>query len=325
MSAVSCIDIFDQRTGAWTTADGRRYTRVLRVITNAATDGPAVAIGATGINRGDQYFISVGEQDPYSYCQSMTASQEEGDALGWIVIVEYGPYGADSMGGGPQQNPLLMPIDVKWTLRDQAVVVDMDINGNTITNTAGDPFDPPLEEDDPRPYLTVVRNEPVFNLALMQTYRNAINTDQWAGFPPLMAKVYNISPSSQFHQDAGWYYQVTYEFEFLYPASTYKGINGYRRTILSQGWRAISVVSGNKYQITYKGLPVTEPCLLDKNGYLINTTSQQPYWCVFQTKPELAFTDTFQFDPAALTCQRTGFQWGYGSPFYNGSTPWSPS
>ena len=68
-------------------------------------------------------------------------------------------------GGGPMQNPLLQPIDVKWSNRSQEIVADIDINGNPVVNTAGDPFDPPLMEDDPRPVLTIVRNEAIFNQA----------------------------------------------------------------------------------------------------------------------------------------------------------------
>ena len=46
-------------------------------------------------------------------------------------------------GGGPKQNPLLQPIDVAWGTTKQEITLDMDINGNAIVNTAGDPVRSP--------------------------------------------------------------------------------------------------------------------------------------------------------------------------------------
>jgi hypothetical protein len=317
--SITANEIFDSRSGSWTTDSGRTYVRQFRVLSTNPINGPAVAIAACGINRGDQY-ITLGsdgglEQDLNAYAYSLGAVQEEGDSLGWIVTIEYGPYSALFAGGGPTQNPLLQPIDVSWQTRSQQTVVDQDINGLPIVNTAGDPFDPPLMEDQPRATLTVVRNEATFNQSLQIQYYNAVNSDVFANYNPLMARVLNIGSKSMFHQDAGWYYQVTYEFEFLDPISPTVGLNGYRRTVLSQGMRAISSsVSGEKYHVMFKGVPVTEPVLLTQKGNLAKT-AQDPYWLIFQTRPELPFA-AFQFDPLALTGQRTGFKSGYGPPFY---------
>lgn len=318
MAVVSINEQFGERTGAYTTDVGRSYVRVFLVVTNNQYDGPNVAIQSVGIQRGDQYIIleSDGglESDTNAYAHTITASQEEGDSLGWKVIVEYGPYSALWAGGGPSQNPLLQPIDVSMTLRSQEIVIDQDINGNPIVNTAFDPFDPPLMEDDPRWVLTVVRNEAQPPIPLMFQYRNAVNSDQFAGQNPLMVRVLNISPKSIFHQDVGWYTQMTYEFEIRPPTSANAGQNGYRRTVLNQGMRALSVVSGTKFHPSYKGIPITEPVLLTKTGTVINT-GQNPYYLIFQTKPELPFS-IFMFDQLALTFQRSGFNTGYGPPFY---------
>jgi hypothetical protein len=322
MAIESVSELFDARTGAWTTDSGRSYNRVFRVLTNNPFDGPNVAIQACGINRGDQYLPTGSdlnlEADTNAYAHTLTATQEDGDSLGWLVTVEYGPYSTLFAGGGPTQNPLLQPIDVKWSMRSQEIVVDIDINGNPILNTAFDPFDPPLMEDDPRPVLTVTRNESTWNQALQIQYRKAINSDPFAGYQPLMSKVLDISADSIFHQDVGWYYQATYQFEFMPPTSQTTGINGYRRTVLNQGMRALSAVNGNKFHPSYKGVPITEPVLLTKMGTVINN-GQSPFYLIFQTKPELPFA-AFQFDPAALTGQRTGFASGFGPPFFQGQS-----
>ncbi len=311
MAVVSVQEIPENRAGEWSVSDGRSFQRCFLVQTNSSYDGPNLAISALGINRGDQYLPNGNEfeWDLNSYCNKLSASPRED--LWWEVSVEYGPYSSLFAGGGPTQNPLLMPIDVSWTLRDHEVVADVDIYGNPIVNTAGDPFDPPIIEDDPRPTLTVVRNEAVFNYDIFAQYRRAINSDNFAGYAPLMSRVVNISPKSVFQQDVGWYTQTTYEFEFNPPFSQYSNVNGYRRTVLSQGMRAISVVSGKKYHVSFRGVPATEPVMLSQSGAEL-TTSYPPYWCVFQTKPELPFA-VFNFDPQTLLGQRAGFNWGYGN------------
>lgn len=311
MALVNVTEDFQNRAGSWTVNDGRKYTRIFRVQTNSLYDGPNLAIASVGINRGDQYLPNGNEFefDLKAYANSLSASPDED--LWWTVTVEYGPYSSLFAGGGPTQNPLLMPIDVSWTLRDHEVVADIDIYGNPIQNTAGDPFDPPIIDDDPRPTMTVVRNEAVFNYSLFAQYRRAINSDMFAGYNPLQSRVVNISPKSIFHQDVGWYYQTTYEFEFNPPFSPYSNVNGYRRTVLNQGIRAISAVSGRKYHVTFRGIPATEPVLLRQSGGELGGVGGVPYWCVFQLKPELPFS-AFNFDPDALIGQRTGFNYGYG-------------
>lgn len=318
MPVLSVAEISEARQGQWTADGGRSYTRGFRVLTNSPYDGPNTAIQATGINIGDEYItITTGfEADMHAYVNEIRASPEEGDALGWIVTVQYGPYSALWCGGGPKQNPLLQPIDVTWGMSKNEIVADMDLNGKPILNTAGDPWDPPIMEDDPRPIMTVVRNEATWNLPLLVQYRNAINSDPFAGFDPLFVRVLAMSSKSVCHQDVGWYYQSTYEFEFKSPQGQFVGKNGYRRTVYNQGMRAISQTSGQLITPSINGIPITHPIPLTRQGYRAKPTDA-PYWNVYQTHPELPFA-VFQFDPLAIIGQRTGFTEGYGPPFYGG-------
>ena len=318
MSIKSSDEDFTSRTGAYTAYEGaaQRYTRVFRVLMTSTYDGPNLACSAPGINIGDAYEPNGNEFefDTHAYCNGITATQVGGDGIGWDVVVEYGPYSSLWAGGGPKQNPLLQPIDVSWSQRSQEIVADQDINGNPIVNTAGDAFDPPLMEDDPRFVLTVIRNEPTFNQAMQIQYRNAINSDPFAGYDPLMVRVLEFTPENLFHQDVGWYYKVTYSFECKPAGSSSLGDNGYRRRVLNQGMRALSVVSGKRFVPNFKGVPITEPVLLNDAGNTLDVGAA-PVFLEFQTKPELSFA-AFQFDPVALLGNRTGFVSGYGNPFY---------
>jgi hypothetical protein len=293
------------RSGKWDVNSGRGYTRKLLVITNDKDDGPATVMAQVGSTYGDLYIPGYGSEfDNFCYCQSVDCQPVGDDGMMWELTLAYGWYNALVAGGGPTQNPLAMPIEVSWSLRDHETVLDTDQNGNAVVNTAGDPFDPPLVIDDPRLVMTVVRNESAFNVGWVIAYRNAVNSDAFAGFPPLTSKVLNISSRSQWHQDAGWYYQTTYEFEFLTASIDYDTNTGYRPRVLSQGFRAISSVDSKLYHMTIRGVPVNSPMLLDANGYQLGL-KQQPYWQTFQAYPELPFA-VFSFDPVAISGQRSG-------------------
>jgi len=294
------------RSASWQVGSGRRYQRKFRVLTNSQYDGPITAGNAVGIAYGDGMTPSynTNEWDRFAYADSVQIDPEGDDGLGWIITVGYGWYDVNTAGGGKEQNPLLMPIEVSWSLRDHEAVLDVDTEGTAVLNTAGDPFDPPLVVDDPRLVMTVVRNEANFTLAYVLQYRNAINSDQFGGFDPLYCKVLNIQARSQFHQDIGWYYQVTYEFEFLSPKVNDDG-QGYRKQVLSQGMRAIGNDS-KPYHITLNGVPINSPMLLDQNGKLL-PPGGTPYYTSFKGYPELPFA-VFNFDPNAISGQRTGFQ-----------------
>ncbi len=312
MPVKEVAEIWDGRSASVTVSEGNKYTRVFRVECTGNDVGPNEAGKAVGIQLGDQYLtINALESDQYAYCTSINSVQEStGDYLHFIVSVEYGAYSVVWAGGGPDQNPLLQPIDVEWGWNSHEVVADIDINGNPIVNTAGDPYDPPLIEDDPRPTMSVTRNEPFIDFDLILAYRNAINNDQFSIAQPYFCRTLNIQPKSVFHHQIGWYYQVKYEFEFLSPIGNSAGnINGFRRTVLNQGLNALSKSDGKPYRVTYKGLPVTDPVLLDKDGHYDNKV--QPLYNVYQTKLELPFSQ-FNFDSSAISGQRSGFTGGYG-------------
>lgn len=312
MAVLDVQEDYEGRQGEWSCNDGRSYARKFIVTMSGLVDGPNVAIQAVGINRGDLYLPFLNNPDTFeydfnAYCNRISATLRQDNV--WDVMVEYGPYSALFAGGGPAQNPLLMPVDVSWATSSHEIVFDQDVNAKAVTNAAGDPFDPPLMEEEKRRVITVVRNESTFDPILLQSYDNAVNSDTFALYPPLMCKVLNILPKSVFHQDVGWYYQITYEFECLNPTLPWN-VNGYRRTVLNQGVRALTI-SGTKYHISYKGIPVTEPVLLNLAGQT-RAASAPPTYLVFQSKPELPFA-AFNFDQTALVGQRTGNNTNYGN------------
>jgi hypothetical protein len=300
MPVTSITELFDGRSGTFSPTEGRRYVRAFRVLTNAITDGPQTVKAAIGIKYGDPYQglgLVESESDQFAYVTSIDAVQEDGDSIGWIVTVTYDWFSSIYAGGGPDANPLLFPIDVTWSYRNQEIVAQYDNNGNAILNTAGDPFDPPVVIDDPRPMLTIVRNEATFNVPLNNQYRTAVNSDPFATYNAQMARVIQISGKPLFHQVIGWYWQVTYEFEFNPPL-------GYRPKL-----RYLSAFTGKQVPILVNGIPVSFPLLLNKQGQ-IQKPGDTPYYVQPQIYPELPFS-VFNFDPIVLAGQRSGFNTTY--------------
>ncbi len=149
-------------------------------------------------------------------------------------------------------------------------------------------------------------------MGLIDQYKNAINTDSWAGVNPFFAHCLGITPKNTFHQLIGWYYQVTYEFEFISPRQAQnqsKGgeLQGFRRQILNQGLREL--VNGKITHITLRNIPVSQALPLDRNGKRIlpEDLPDAAFYQTFKAYVELPFTEAFNFDPGAITGQRSGF------------------
>ncbi len=291
-------------SGRFSVSDFGTYTRIFRAISDYAGDAPGTAIQATGLQRGDPY-ITINSSDPNAFITELSAQRgDPGNPLEWIVTVSYAWYSVNEVGGGPEANPLLMPIDVSWGFKDYDHVVEMDIDGKPVLNSAKDPYDPPLVIQVPNQLMTVVRNEAYYNVGAAYAYRNSINQDSFAGQSPHFAKCFGITPKNLFHPTVGWYYQVTYEFEFMNPRNSADG-KGFVKSLLDRGLRKLDFNTGKPVHIYLNSQPITQPMLLDGSGGVLPVNGA-PNYIDFKVFPELPFSD-FNFDVAAINGLRVGF------------------
>ncbi len=320
MSIVSFVPMMDAgaRSANLNVGTGKAYSQKFRIITDNQNDGQATIIAQLGYYYGQKYIVGYPgggvDSDLFAYLTAIHLDSVGEDGIEWEATFEYSWYDATTVGGGKEQNPLDMPIEVNWGWRDYEMVIDVDVDGVPVLNTAFDPYDPPVLINDPRRTMTVVRNEATISMGLIDQYKNAINTDAWAGVNPFFAHCLGITPKNTFHQLVGWYYQVTYEFEFISPrqaANQSKGgeLQGFRKLILNQGLRAISATTGKKYHVVYRNVPVSQPVLLDQSGEVIPDADISTKFVLNTVKAyqELPFTDAFNFDPLAIIGQRSGF------------------
>jgi hypothetical protein len=208
MAILEVDEINEGREGSENEKGQRTYVRVFGVTTSSASDGSVTVRQATGVPRvGDPYTTDT-EQDLGAYVKKVTP-QVTDNAKHWHVRIEYD----SSFDPEQEENPLDRPLEIAWSFVKDKKLVDKDIDGNAILNSAWENFLEPIEVDDSRPTLTIVRNEAAFDPALAIDYQDAVNEDSFMGFEPGQAKVCGISAASRFENNVR-FWEVTYEFEF---------------------------------------------------------------------------------------------------------------
>jgi hypothetical protein len=261
-----------------------------RIETDTADDGPEVVLTALGLRYGDMYLLR-NDLDHTSFLEEVDVQEESGENCNgkwWMVTLNYGPFNAAEQ-AADDGNPLKAQPEISWGFRDIEEVIRVDFNGDPVVNTAGEPFDPPLTDNLPGPVMTITRNEPIgtYSPRKAYEYRGAVNSDVFAGEDPGFARVLQIGGKRAYHGTCGWYFQVTYEFEF--------NPDGYTRRINSMGFREVGADGKLAHILTNQGTPISSPALLDQNGKWLSDPNAEPYVMEFRTRKQLPFA-VFNFD-----------------------------
>lgn len=296
-----------QASASWGVSDGRtsrNYTRVFRVTLDSELEGPITGWQALGIKIGDPYSRGL-DSDQYSFVDNISPQQEDTNGLQWIYTVTYSKYNR----AYNQENPLKNTPIVSREFSKFSEICDEDVNGVPIVATNGLPFDPPVERDQSRPLLRVVRNEaltpttdpdtgqefPVYTEDWAQSFRDTLNSDTFAGKDPYTWKVEGINATQTYDPYAGWYVQV--EYVFAYNPRKWK------KRLLNAGLHERGTDSTGKAIyvpiIMGDGVPATQPVPLDNDGKAIPppVTQDTAIWLNFDIYDESDFSQ-FGFDEA---------------------------
>lgn len=153
-------------------------------------------------------------------CQSVTADTPQGPSV-WEVRARYATPPSGTWGGNGTENPLQAPTRVRWRFGNLVERIGRDRNGKPIVNSANTAFANPLTKPFSVLMLTVLRNEPFFDIQKSLTYRNKVNSDQFA--IPGAGQVdigqcmcLDIAPTGEIPitSPAPPYIEIAYEFEF---------------------------------------------------------------------------------------------------------------
>ena len=214
-----------------------------------------------------------------TYLQTFESTCVSDDGKSWHVKADFGPPEVGS------QNPLLAPYEYEWDMTSISRIVDVDVNGVPIVNTAGDFYNDPVEINDFLPTLSATGNHSTFNVGLAYAYRNAVNSDNWWGFPPGSLQVLSIK--GQYINDAEWggYWRSTYQL-MVNP-------EGFDVQLASRGLRELDA-NGKLSPIKIKGKEITEPVMLDWNGKAM-LSGGQPVIRKYQLYNRLPFNGVFAY------------------------------
>lgn len=271
-------EIWSGRTGDQDHKGVRSYVRVFRVRTTNRRDGPGLVRFATGIPRiFDAYVEGSGFTDLYARCRRISESIDQDDPLTWVVVCEFSTETTDSTQtkedtdapetASATKSPDLEPPQIIWGSVQFQKAVEKDVVTNkVICNSAGVPYEPPVEVERSYPTLTIRRNEMAFSPTIKVQFDNAVNSEPWFGFEMYEVKCTGITAQTVYRD--GWvFWEVTYPFIINFDTWVLK--------LLDQGMetRPGALVSGSeslKRIVDKRGVPVTRPVLLDGNGNVLH-------------------------------------------------------
>ena len=264
----------------------RTYRLTYQVLTDSVNDGPIAVLAASGLPRIGDTFGFGNSSDFGAYCKRRTARQPDETGLKWQVEVEWA---SDSK--PPTETPPENPLDElpKYSLGfvRETAPLEKDGSGSAIVNSAGVPFNPPIEVEVSRPVLKVQRNEPPDFITLAARaieYQDAVNSDTFYGAVAGKARMMSIEVSTEFKRNGVSYCVVSYEIQFNTLGWSTQAIS---RGVVekfdtvggSYGWR---LIRGSD------GLPVKEPVLLDSSGAKASPTAT-PHVQTINVYPSKAF------------------------------------
>ncbi len=257
----SLIDIFGGED-----KDGPTYTLVFKVVMEAG-DGPFAVRSAVGISYGDVYSFGA-ETDALATAAEISEKPVGTSRTDWTVTVVFKRAKTED-GGQESENPLTDPVEVEWDYEERQKVIERDVSGNRICNSAKDRYDEIIFVDDFRRLLRIRRNEASFPKSLADALSNKTNAATWNGYAAKQVKLKPIRASRAYNKAIGFYWVVSYEFQFAAIGEDWK------RYILDAGLNEI--VSGTKRQMKLDGKPTTVPLALNGSGVQLATAGTPVY------------------------------------------------
>ena len=276
-----------QRKGSLLEIVNRKYTKRFEVMTNNVLDGVALILSWPGVPKIGETYVFGTDLDRIATCVHVDCDATSLPYL-WHVTAQYD---TSRLVDARLDNPLLMPPEVSWGFAQYNRVLTRDLLGTNVVNSSKEWFDPPVEIEDSRPVLTVIRNETRFDPALAVLYQDAVNSDIFAGQPPRSAKVNAISGARQI--DVGFiYYKVTYEIQFRRES--------YDLFLLDQGFRDADT---RIFRDPIDAAPYGHPTLLNGRGRRLTSATSTLAGAITSTATTLSIQggDSTKFPPLTPT------------------------
>ncbi len=273
MSVVNANMIWDGRRGGEDLdKDEREWTVAWRIVTNDSATGPKEIRDQMRVLAYDTYnYPGTWEIDTDAWLRKIEVHQDQDDPLYWIGIATYS-------NSEIEQDPLLRPAEIyiDGVPFNSPLVTELSIDANndgfftgaeigrTVLNTATDPFDPPIEIDDAKTTIRIVRNEAVFTAAYHKDWNNTVNDAAFRGFATGTLK---LALASQNQWERGVeYFKVTYTLQEHGGRDESGNPLKWNPHVLNRGFRYRVSGAGALIRALDGGSPVSQPVLLAANG-----------------------------------------------------------
>lgn len=262
--------------------ESRTYTATLRAKVSSVSDGPIAVRDylATqfGLTAGASWRWPLGgvatETDPAAFLQGIDIAHETNDGLSYRVTLNYAPVDPAEFGAGAGavlnnwiMAPWTAPPTLDWASEQVEWALLRDRDGESILNTAGDPFDPPLLDSLSIPIATVSRVEKSYNPLWIPNYENTTNRNAWLGWPAESVLCRQITGSRFIDPDWGVLWTVVYSFAFrpeILAADSTVIDAGWDAYVLNAGLRELK--DGKLRPILLGNSPASSPLPLDIDG-----------------------------------------------------------
>ena len=282
------------------------YTRVFQVITDdTLTDLNDIInsqLGSLGV--GPDQLPEIG--DPYPSDSSAVVTkiepQEEDGHLKFLVLVTYTNPDAQ----GVASDPTTLDWQFSTAVEEYQEIVEVDaIDGDPVVNSAGDPFNPPIEEVQYRHVIHLKKWFNTWDLADEYARQGKVNNADFTLlgylFPKRCLRCTQWTTSGKQNVSGGEYYQLnaTFVFKPQFDVETIAGattLGGWQRAIIDRGFRELR--AGQRLQILEGNVKITTPRLLNGAGGARPDNTYDPIFLPFNSVDEADFS-TFGL-PAAI-------------------------
>lgn len=251
-------------------------TRRWKLVCDSLNPTVADVATAVGVNQYDQH-----PDRPEAIAQTISLTQQEGDGVVWIAEIPYSsrPFGTNQQPDDAQQAPArtqtnwetpeLRPPNWSFDRKEYMRVLEFDaINvdglGNPIRvlNSAGYPFDPPVEVPSSNLLIRIEFWKATLNLTNLRDTWDRVNNAVWQGFAARTLRVNDLSAKSTYEKagSGGLLAFWTINLELEYKESKWNPIK-----ILDQGTVEKVLISGN-YFLRKVADDVGNPAPIPLNG-----------------------------------------------------------
>jgi len=288
MTIVDVEKSWSRSGGDNTSSDGRTYR--LRMfegwqVTHSADATDLEIMAAPGIAMRDKHATT------YTFCTRVNLPQRLGPIYS-IVLIEYdGEIGP----GGVTDSPLNKKPEYTWSSETSTELIDEDWDGKPIVTVNNeDIHGVTMEVSDQA--LTITRNFADFSPWLTHQYLHSTNSDNFANFPPGVAKFQGYTATLEYAPQFS-YWRVQARVKFRWPFRVAPAFSWYARvrhegymvketdgTLDDQGnpiYRIVNAIDKNQS-------PSMKPVLLDSFGRQ-QEDSTQAYWLLWKRYQSLPY------------------------------------